>query len=325
MRRRAALQAFALLPSAWLTGLLAQESKPVPVVGVPLIAAGPNDEGTMMQLRLGLREHGYIDGENVRVEHRFGEGKVERVPELIRELLRLDVDVIVAGAEPIVKAARAATRTTPIVMIGWDYDPVAAALVESLNRPGGNVTGVYMRLEETTGKRLELLKELLPGLSRIALLYDSFGRREFAQVEPAARTLGLQVVPIDIGDPYDFDAAFKRARTRKVEALVALFSPHFYVNRQRLAEAALAQRVAVMSANYGYVRAGTLISYGPSPEDGWRRAGYFVARVLKGALPGELPVERPAVYRMVVNLRTAKTLGLGIPESMLLRADEIIR
>jgi putative ABC transport system substrate-binding protein len=292
---------------------------------VPLIAVGRNDEATMMQLLKGMGEHGYRDGHDVVIEYRFAEGKTQRIPALVRELVQLKVDVIVAGAEPIVKAAREATSTIPIVMVGWDYDPVAAGLVESLNRPGGNVTGVYLRLEETAGKRLELLKELMPAVTRIAVLYDGFGRREYAYVELAARALGLQVLPIEIGAPYDFDAAFKRAKSGGAGVVVALFSPHFHANDKQLARAALARRMPVVSANSGYVRAGTLASYGPNGEDGWRRAGYFVARILDGAKPGELPVERPAVFRTVVNLRTAQALGLRVPQPVLLRADEVIR
>lgn len=324
MKRRTALQVLGSILTACAIPSHAEKPGKIPVVGVPLIAAGPNDN-IMVTLRRGLRERGYVDGENIRIEHRFAEGKVERLPALVLELVQLKVDVIVAGAEPIVKAARQATSTIPIVMVGWDYDPVAAGLVQTLNNPGGNVTGVYLRVEETVGKRLELLKEFLPGLSRVGVLYDSFGKRQFAQIEPAAAALNLSVLPIEIREPYDFGAAFKQAKTNKAEAVSVLFSPHFYVNRQRVADAALAQRLPTMFQDYTNVRAGGLISYGPNLTDGWLRAAYFVDRILRGAQPSELPVEQPSVYRMVVNMKTAKILRISIPESILVRADEVIR
>jgi len=324
MKRRDALQALCSVLAAWVTAPLAQQPNKIPVVGVPLIAAGPNDS-IMVELRRGLSERGYVDGENIRIEHRSAEGKVERLPALLGELLQLKVDVIVAGAQPIVKAARQATSTTPIVMVSWDYDPVAAGLVESLNKPGGNVTGVYTRVEETVGKRLELLKDLLPGVSRIAILYDSFGKHQFERIGPAAGVLRLQILPIEIHEPYDFNAAFKRAKIGKAGAVSVLFSPHFYVNRQRLADAALAQQLPTMFQEYASVRAGGLISYGPSPTDAWMRAGYFIDRILKGARPSELPIEQPNVYSMLVNMKTAKALGITIPESIRLRADEVLR
>lgn len=268
-----------------------------------------------------------MEGENIRIEYRFAEGKLERLPAMLQELVQLNVDVIVAGAEPIVRAAKQATSTIPIVMIGRDYDPVAAGFVESLSRPGGNVTGVHLRTEETAGKRLELLKELLPRLSRLAVLYDSSipsGKRHFEEMEAAARALGLAVEPIGLRVPYDYETAFKRVKLHKAVAIVVVFSPQFHVSRQRIADAALAQRLPTIFDEYSDVLAGGLISYGPN-TNGWQRASYFIDRILKGTRPSELPVETPNIYSLRINMKTAKALGISVPDSVLLRADEVIR
>jgi putative ABC transport system substrate-binding protein len=324
MKRRIALQTLAVMLAARALPTRAGQPTKIPIVGVPLIAAGPNDP-IMVSLRRGLSERGYVDGQNIRVEHRFTEGRLEPLPGIVAELVEMKVDILVAGAEPIAKAAMEATRTIPIVVIGWDYDPVGSGLVRSLNKPGGNVTGVYLRVVETVGKRLELLREVLPGLSRVAVLYDSYGRRQLSNIEPAAAALGLRVFLIELREPYDFAAALKEAKAKKVGAVSVLFSPNFYVNRQRLTDAALAQRLPTMFQEYYSVRDGGMISYGPSPTDGWFRAAYFIDRILKGAQPAELPIERPDVYHLAVNMKTAKALGTTIPDSVLLRADEVVR
>lgn len=268
-----------------------------------------------------------MEGQSIRIEVRSAEGKVERLRALLHELVQLKVDVIVAGAEPIVKAARQATSTIPIVMVGRDYDPIAAGFIESLSRPGGNVTGVHLLTGETAGKRLELLKELLPRLSRVAVLYDSSipsGKRQLEETESAARALTLAVQPIALRAPYDYDTAFKQVKTHAVVALTVLFSPQFYVSRQRIADTALARQLPTMFDESSSVRAGGLISYGPS-TNGWQRASYFIDRILKGTRPSELPVETPNVYSLRINIKTAKALGISVPESILLRADEVFK
>lgn len=324
LNRRSALRALALVLAACVLAAGAEERAKIPVVGVPLIAAGPNDP-VMVNLRRGLSERGYVDGQNIRIEHRFTKGRVEALPEVMAELIQMKVDVIVAGAEPIVKAAMQATTAIPIIVIGWDYDPVASRLVQSLQQPGGNVTGVYLRVLETVGKRLELSKEVLPGLTRLAVLYDSFGNRQLPQAEPAGAALGISVIPIEVNQPYDFRTALRTAKSRRAEAAVVLFSPNFYVKRQQLVDAALEQRLPTVFQEYESVRAGGLISYGPSPNDGWYRAAYFIDRILKGTRPSELPIERPDVYYLVINMKTGRALGVTIPESVRLRADEIVR
>ena len=324
MKRREVLRTFASVLALCTTSLRAQSGQKVPFIGVPLIAAGPTDR-IVEALRRGLRERGYVDGQNIRVEHRSAAGKVELLPALLQELVQLPVDVIVAGAEPILKAAMQATSTVPIIMVAWGYDPVTAGFVESLNKPGGNVTGIHLRSEEMHAKRLELLKELLPGLSRIATLYDPITARQFERLMVVAKLAGLQVQPVELGAPYDFDAAFKKAKRNHVGAVVVLLSPNFYVNRERIAKAALAHRLPTMSPDSAFADAGALASYGPSTVEGFQRAAYFIARVLKGARPENLPVEQSDIYTLVVNLRTAKALGVTVPDSILVRADDVVR
>ena len=210
-------------------------------------------------------------------------------------------------------------------MVAFDYDPVAAGLVDSLSRPGGNVTGVFPRTSDLVGKNLELLKELLPGLSHVAVLYDAFGIRQLEALKPAARALGVQLHLVEVLPPYDYNAAFKDLRKKKADALMALGSPHYYVAREQIAKLALQYKLPTMSQGDTLVRAGGLISYGPDQLATFGRTAYFVDRVLKGASPAGLPIEQPTQYFLVVNLKTAKALGITIPQSILLRADEVIR
>jgi putative ABC transport system substrate-binding protein len=279
----------------------------------------------LIDLRNGLAEYGYTDGKNIQLLYRSSKGKVERLPSLLRELAQLKVDIIVAGASPIVAAAKDATSTIPIIMVGWGYDPVAAGFVNSLSRPGGNLTGVYLSAEETLGKRLELLAELLPGVTNVAILYDTISDRQYQNIAAAATATKLRIQPIEVAGSSDFLPAIKRSKAKRASAGLVLFSPHFYVNRKAFAEAALAQRFPTIFDHSFLVQAGGLISYGPDPSYGWRRAGYFVSRILAGVRPSDLPVEQPREYRLVVNARTAKAVGVTVPESILLRADEIIR
>jgi putative ABC transport system substrate-binding protein len=303
----------------------AQQPDRISVVGVLLITAGPNDPLIMGGLRQGLRKAGYVEGRNIRIEHRYARGHVEDLPRLAEELVRLKVDVIVVGAEPLVRAAKQATSTIPIVMVVWDRDPIEAGSIDSFNRPGGNVTGIFTRTSELAGKRLELLKEAMPSVSRIAVLWDSFGQRQLELLEPAARSLGVQLHSIEMRAPYDFGAAIKTAKRERVEAMMVMFSPVFYVERARIAALALDSHMPTMYQEDSTVLAGGLISYGPTFQEMWFRAGYFVDRLLKGAKPSELPVEQATKFRLVVNLKTAQALGLTMPQSILLRADEVIR
>ena len=313
----------------------AQQSGKVPAVGVLMLAAGPH-ETVVEAFRRGLRELGYVEGRNIRIEHRSALGNIEMLPQLAEELVGLGVDVIVVGALAPALAARQASNTLPIVVAFYDYDPVATRLIESFSRPGGNITGVFGRQSELAGKRIELLRELLPRVSRVAVLWDAssgvgsrgeVSRMQHEELEPAARSAGLDLQLIEVRAPYDFQAAFKAAKTKKAGAVMVLFSPVFYSSpwRARLAQAALAARLPTIFQDPDNVEAGGLISYGIDVADTWGRAAYFVDRVLKGAKPQDLPVEQVSKFKLVINLKTTKALGLTIPESIMLRADEVIR
>jgi putative ABC transport system substrate-binding protein len=317
------------------TAVAAQQSGKVPTVGVLMLASGPHDT-VVEAFRHGLRELGYVEGRNIRIEHRSALGNIELLPQLAEELVGLRVDVIVVGAVAPARAARQASNTVPIVVAFNDYDPVATGLVESFSRPGGNLTGVFARQSELAGKRIELLRELLPRMSRVAVLWDGsssegsrgeVSRIQREELEPAARSAGLNLQLIEVRAPYDFQAAFKAAKTKKAGAVMVLFSPVFWSSpwRARLAQAALAARLPTIFQDPDNVEAGGLISYGIDVAHTWGRAAYFVDRVLKGTKPQDLPVEQVSNFKLVINLKTAKALGLTIPESILLRADELIR
>ena len=248
-----------------------------------------------------------------------------RLPGLAEELVRLKVDAIVAGTEASVRAAKKATGTIPIVMVMYDYDPVASGLIDSISRPGGNITGIFPRHSDLVGKRLELLKEAVPRLSRVAVFWDAYSRRQLDELEPAARSLGVQLQLIELRAPYDFEMAFKAVKQKKAGAVMFLFSPVFYVQRARIAALALKNGLPTVFQNHEYVEDGGLLSYGPSRVDTFGRAPYFIDRLLKGAKPADLPIEQPTKFKLVVNLKTAKALGIKVPESILLRADEVIR
>jgi ABC-type uncharacterized transport system substrate-binding protein len=324
MTRRLLVLAFTLHLALLATSTWAQQANTVPVVGVLMVNAGPS-EGPVEALRTGLRELGYVDGRNIRIEYRGAQGQAARLPGLAKELVRLKVDVLVAGSEPAVRAVREATSTIPIVMVLYDYDPVAAELIDSFRRPGGNITGIFTRQSELVGKRLELLKQTLPGVSRVAVFWDAFGRGQLEALEPAARSLGIQLQLIELRAPYDFEAAFANAKQKRADAVTLLFSPVFYVHRGQIGALAVKYRLPMVISQPDWLEHGGLMSYGPRYTDTWSRAAYFIDRLLKGARPSDLPVEQTATFELVFNLKTAKTLGITIPQSMLLRADEVIR
>ena len=302
----------------------AQQPNRTAFLGVLVPAIGPGDP-LIDAMRESLRQLGYVEGQNLRIEFRSAQGKEERLPGLAEELVRLKVDVIVAGGDPAIRAARRATNTIPIVMVGYVYDPVASGLIDSYGRPGGNLTGVFTRVSELVGKRLQLLKEVVPHLSRVAVFWDSSGQRELDEVEPAAHSLGLQVTLVELRAAYDFTSAFKIAKKRKAGAVVLLYSSEFYVARAQIAASALQFKLPTAAAFSQVTEAGGLLSYGPEAMDAYHRVAYFVDRLLKGAKPSDIPVEQSATFKLVVNQKTADALGLTLPQSILLRADEVIR
>ena len=272
----------------------------------------------------GLRDLGYVDGQNVIVEWRLAEGRFDRLPELAAELVRLNVDVIVAPGPPYVNAARDATATIPIVF-ALVPDPVGNGLVQSLGRPGGNITGLATNEVELHGKRVQMLKEAVPNLTHLAVLTNAGVDSRHQAVEHAAASLGIQHETVVVGGPQELDNAFGLMKAKRIGAVLEVpRSPFFYAHRQRIVDLALKSGLPMMCSQKEFVQAGCLFFYGSSSPDHVQRAAQYVHRILKGAKPGDLPIEQPTKYEFVVNLRSAKTLGMTIPQSLLLRADEVI-
>ena len=281
--------------------------------------------------RQGLRDLGYVEGRNVVFEYRDAEGKAERLPALAAELVALKVDVIVAGGRPQVLAAKQATRTLPIVFTGVG-GPVSMGLVTSLARPGGNVTGLTLTTgPELVGKWLELLKQAVTGVSRVAVLWQpgAFDERTEKDIlkaaEVATRALGVRPQFVEARGPDDFDRAFSEMTRARAGALTVLPTAMFFNERRRLVDLAAKNRLPAVYASREFVDAGGLMSYGANFADLHRRAATYVDKILKGAKPGDLPVEQPTKFELVINLKTAKALGLTIPQSVLARADEVIQ
>ena len=305
----------------------AQQASKVPRIGY-LSAGAPTTASPFENaFRQGLRELGYVEDRNIAIEYRWAEGKYERLPELAAELVRLKVDVILAVTTPGAQAAKASTRTIPIVFT-LVADPAASGLVASLARPSGNITGLPSIASEIIGKQLELLKETVARVSRVAVLQNPdasshpFMVREAAG---AARALGVQLRVLEARSSNDLDAAFTAITGERADALLVLADPFFRTHRARIADFAAKSRLPSVSGERGQTEVGGLMSYGPSRLDMFRRAATYVDKILKGTKPADLPVEQPTKFELVINLKTAKALGLAIPQSVLVRADEIIR
>jgi len=306
------------------------QQRAMPVIGFLSIGSPDSRLPSLAGFRQGLHETGYVEGRNITVEYRWAEGKPERFPTLAAELVALKVDVIVtAGGTLAVLATKRATTTIPIVFVAAG-DPVAEGLVTSLARPGGNVTGLSVFSAELVGKRLELLKQAVPGASLIALLLkpDSMPERakdaRLGEANASARMLGVLLQVIEARGPDDFDRAFSEMSKARADALTILATPVFILEQRRLADLAAKNRLPTVSEFREFVDDGGLISYGPSLADLSRRAVTYVDKILKGAKPADLPVEQPTKFELVINLKTAKALGLAIPHAMLMRADEVI-
>ena len=274
-----------------------------------------------------LRELGYVEGRNLVVERRSTEGRNERYRALAIELVALKVDLIVAPGAPAAVAAKEATTSIPIVTVVVS-DPVGARLIASLARPGGNVTGMSSASTDITAKQLELLKEVVPRLSRVAVLSNPSTPMQaifLKELEVAARTLHVRLQPIDVRTPKDIESALAAMTKERAEALIPVDDPFMYQQRRRIADLAVQHRLPTISSQRLYPEAGALMSYGASFTDLYRRAATYVDKILKGAKPADLPVEQPTKFELVINLKTAKALGLTIPQSLLLRADEVIQ
>jgi putative ABC transport system substrate-binding protein len=285
---------------------------------------GPQSQDPLINAFLrGLRELGYVYGEHFVTEPRGGEGKPERFSDLATELVRLQVDVIVASG-PMLSALKQATSTIPVVMTGAG-DPVAAGLVQTLGRPGGNFTGLSLQLVETTGKRLELLKEFVPGAAPVAVLWDPrSGRGQWQAAEAAARDRSWKLLSLEIRDAGEIEGAFKAATGARAGALLVSPSGLPDAHARRIAELAAKSRLPAMYAFRFYVEAGGLFSYGVDLAENYRRAAAFVDKILKGAKPADLPIEQPTKFELLINLKVARALGLTIPPSLLARADQVL-
>ena len=273
-----------------------------------------------------LRELGWIEGKNITFEYRYAEDRLERLPELAAELVRLNVDIIVAVGTLGPLAAKAATSTIPIVMTA-SGDPLGSGLVTGLAHPGGNVTGMSLMVPDLGGKRLELLKELLPQLSRLAVLWNAanpYPAIVFKETQTAGRILGIEVQSLEVRSPDDLDDAFAMARQQRPDALITVEDPLTMAYRKRIADFALADQLPSLHGMTEFVAAGGLISYGANLADLYRRAAGYVDKLLKGAKPADLPVQQPTKFELMINLKTAKVLGLEIPATLLARADEVI-
>jgi len=295
-----------------------------------LVIAGPTDASppppaNWESFQRGLRELGYVEGQNIAFEHRYAHGRVDLFPDLAADLVRLSVDVILARGPQAVTAAKNATRAIPIVGIDLESDWVVTGLVASISRPGGNITGMFLDLAELSGKQLQLLKELVPKLSRVAVLGDpAVNASQLSALNVVGRSLAVQVQVLELKSSERLDGAFEEAKKGRAQALVTLSSPLNLASRSRIGALAVKRMLPTMFLYTAHVEAGGLMSYGPDLPSMHGRCADYVARILRGAKPGDLPLERPAKFVTAINLKTAKALGLTIPPSLLQRADQVI-
>jgi ABC-type uncharacterized transport system substrate-binding protein len=290
--------------------------------------SNPRSRAAFTAFEQGLRALGYVEGQNLVIEFRNAEGNVERLPVLAAEIAQRNVDVLVAGGPEItLQAARQATSTIPIVMVAVDYDPIALGYIAGLPRPGGQITGLFLQQIEIIGKCLELLKDALPHVTRVAVLWDALSADQFRAAEGTARVLGVRIQSLELRDPpaYDYNSAFAAAVREGAEALLVLRSPLFGPGRDRIAALAAQHRLPIVTGLLSLAEAGALMAYGAGIVDMHRRAATYVDKLLKGAKPANLPVEQPTKFELVINLKAAKALGMTMPPSLLLLADEVIQ
>jgi len=329
MNRRTAIRRLATFILTTASLAEAQQPKKVPRIGYLSNADPARESARAEAIRLALRERGYIEGQNIATEYRYAEGRRDWLPVLAAELVLLKVDIIlVSGASSVVRAAKNATKTIPIVMGGLGADPVEAGFVESLARPGGNVTGITNLSRKLGGKRLELLKEAVPKLTRVAVLYESESSAmliELKEIQAAARALRVTVQLWEVRGTDDFERVFAALNKRRPDGFYVISGPLMFANEKRTVGYALKSRLPSVYNSRGGVEAGGLMSYGADFEDSYRRVAYYVDRILKGAKPADLPVEQPMKFELVINLKTAKQIGLTIPQWTLQKADKVIR
>ena len=324
--RSSATLLFATFIFTWFHLAGAQQPAKVPRIGY-IAPTGPENTNYAAFLR-GLRDLGYIEGKNILVEYRSMEGNRDRIPSLMAELVQLQVDILVSPNAPTILAAKQATRTIAIVMV-VNTDPVASGLVDSLAHPGGNITGITRLTRDLSGKRLEVLKEVVPGISRVGVLEDADApvqSKAFKDYDAAGRALKIQLQSLEVRGPNpDLEGAFRAAVKGRVRALIATQTTVLVPYPKKIADLAIKHRLPLMFESSRTVEAGGLLSYSSNEPENFKRAAYYVDRILKGAKPAELPVEQPTKFEFVINLKTAKTLGLTIPPDVLARANKIIR
>ena len=310
-----------------ICGAVAQAQQPagIPRIGI-LSISGSVFPARVEAFRRRLRELGYIEGQNIVFEYRYAEGKQDRFPELAAELVRLKVDVLVTAGTPAARAAKNATATIPIVFAGAS-DPVRTGIVSSLAQPGGNITGLSLMVPDLDGKRLELLKEAVPKVARVAFLWQPGGRGNLplTRMEAAAKALGLKLLSLEVRSLDDFEGAFARAKKERAQALITTTGSRINTQQRQVLDFAAKNRLPAIYHYSEFVEAGGLMSYGPDNTDIWRRAADFVDKILKGAKPGDLPIEQPKKFEFIINLNAAKQIGLTISANVLARADRVIK
>ena len=305
----------------------AQQPKKFPRIGYLSVLSPSSDSTRIEALRQGLRELGYVEGQSFAIEPRYAEGKLNRLSELARELVRLNVDVIVVGGSTATGATKSVTKVIPVVM-AHGSDPVELGFVESLARPGRNITGLTHLAPELGGKRLELLKEIIAKLSRVAVLTDPGTQGhgpQIKEIEVAAPALGLQLRPVEVREPNDLEGAFSAMSRERLGAFIVLQLPTLDRLRERIVDLAAKNRLPAMYPNSEYVETGGLMSYAADIVAMFRRTAYYVDKILKGAKPADLPVEQPMKFELIINLKAAKQIGLTIPPNVLVRADKVIK
>ncbi len=305
----------------------AQQPKKVPRIGFLATVSPSTISSRVDSFRQGLRELGYVEGKNIVIEWRYGDGKLDRLPALAAELVRLKVDVIVTAAPPVTRAAKQATVTIPIVM-AFDDDPVGSGFVASLNRPGGNITGLSTQSPEISGKQLEFLREIVPKLSRVGVLGDVTRPgvpQALREINVVADAFRVQVQYLEVRGPKDIETAFRAATKERADALIVLGSPVLRSQQKQVVDLAVKSRLPATYSVPEFVEDGGLMTYGVNINDLYRRAATYVDKILKGAKPADLPVEQPKKFEFVINVKAAKQIGLTIPPNVLARADKVVK
>jgi putative ABC transport system substrate-binding protein len=327
-RRRKWLGLITLALALTMCGAVVQAQQPAGIHRIGILSiSGSVFPARVEAFRQRLRQLGYVEGKNILIEYRFAEGKRGRLPDLVAELVRLKVDVIVTVGVPAAQAAKKASGTIPIVFAGAS-DPVGTGIVSSLARPGGNITGFSLMVRDLDGKRLELLKEAFPKVARVAFLWQPGGAREnrpLTKMEAAAKALGLKLLSLEVRSLDDFEGAFARAKRERAQALITTTGERINTQQRQVLDFAAKNRLPAIYHYSEFVEAGGLMSYGPDNTDIWRRAADFVDKILKGAKPGDLPIEQPKKFEFIINLKAVKQIGLTIPPEVLARADKVIK